>query len=159
MQSRVFIIYLSICVRLYSSSSMVTEKYLRSMNREFCVFFFQDFLKVSVAVIQEIKVLNRDLAVFSYKGGTGVLLSSKQNKRVLSLRINKNLKKKFPHQQNTFIRFWGQKYQEVQKSARCNYFKLVKVVWNSDLEKKNILHTKTTKGLFVSIKYYTMIEE
>ncbi len=76
---------------------MVPEKYLRSMNREFCVFFFQDFLKVSVAVIQEIKVLNRDLAVFSYKGGTGVLLSSKQNKRVLSLRIIKYLKNFVSH--------------------------------------------------------------
>jgi hypothetical protein len=47
---------------------MVTEKYLRSINREFCVFYFQDLLKVSVAVIQEKKVLNRDLAVFLDKG-------------------------------------------------------------------------------------------
>jgi hypothetical protein len=53
---------------------MVTEKYLRSLNREFCVFYFQDLLKVSVTVIQEKKkVLNSDLAVFLDGGGTGVL--------------------------------------------------------------------------------------
>jgi len=112
-QSRIFVRYLSICVRLYSSSSMVTEKYWRSMNREFCVFYFQDLLKVSVAVIQKKMFLKRDLAVFLYKGGTGVLLSSKQNKRVLLLTIIKYLKHFPSHKQNAVVRFWWQKYRSL----------------------------------------------
>jgi hypothetical protein len=90
---------------------MVAEKYLSSVDTEFCALYFQYHFKVPVDVIQEKKALNRNLAVFLDKEGSIVLLSSKQNKRVLSVRIMKNLKKFVSHKQNTFVRFWEEKYR------------------------------------------------
>jgi len=41
---------------------MVAEKYLSSLDAEFCALYFQYNFKVSVDVIQEKKALNRNLA-------------------------------------------------------------------------------------------------